>query len=251
MQKTDKPACLLIHGFTSSPREMNNLGEFLRSKGYVVRVPTLPGHDSQPAALFETKSEDWLRAVEQAYQELAAEHSPIFAIGESMGAALALHVAANFPVKGVVALAPALRLSLWRKVAVHTLSSIIKWQTKRNGPDVRDKSLIDQLRSYNSFPTASVKELLKTMRYVRDELHRVTAPLLIMHGKHDQTMSAINVDVLCEEVGSIEIKTVFLENSSHILTLDYDHKEVFETVLNFIQGHASETKSMTTENKRS
>jgi carboxylesterase len=242
MLKIDKPACLLIHGFTSSPREMNNLGDFLRSKGHAVRVPTLPGHDTQPSELFKIKSGDWLHAVEQAYQELATAGSPIVVIGESMGAALALHVAANFPVSGVVALAPALRLSLWRKVAVHTLSSIIRWQTKRKGPDVRDKSLVHQLQSYDSFPTASVKELLKTMRHVRDELHRVTAPLLIMHGKHDQTMSKTNVEVLCREVGSKEIKTVFLENSSHILTLDYDHKEVFETVLSFIEERSRETK---------
>jgi len=230
---------------------MDNLGDFLASKGYDVSVPTLPGHDSQPAALFKTKSGDWLRAVERAYQELAATGSLIIAIGESMGAALALHVAANFPVQGVVALAPALRLSLWRKVAVHTLSSIIKWQTKRDGPDVRDKTLVHKLRSYDSFPTASVKELLKTMRYVRDELHLVTAPLLIMHGKHDQTMSAINVDVLRREVGSTQINTVFLENSSHILTLDFDHKEVFETVLNFIRDHSGETKIAAAENTRS
>lgn len=230
---------------------MNNLGDFLRSKGCVVRLPTLPGHDSQPAALFETKSKDWLRAVERAYQDSAAEGCPIFVIGESMGAALALHVAANFPVKGIVALAPALRLSLWKKVAVHIFSSIVPWQTKRKGPDVRDKTFVEQLRSYDSFPTASVKELLKTMRYVRDELHHVTAPLLIMHGKHDQTMSAINVDVLCKEVGSKEIKTVFLENSSHILTLDYDHKEVFETVFNFIDEHTRETKNAVAENSRS
>jgi carboxylesterase len=193
-------------------------------------------------ALMKTTCEDWLAAAEQAYRELAATASTLFVIGESMGAALALHVAANHPVQGVVALAPALRLSLWRKVAVHTLSSIIRWQTKRDGPDLRDKSNAHHLRSYDSFPTASVKELLRTMRHVRDELHRVTAPLLIMHGKHDQTMSAINVDVLRKEVGSTEIKTVFLENSSHILTLDYDHKEVFETVLSFIKEHSRETK---------
>jgi carboxylesterase len=229
---------------------MNNLGDFLRSKGCVVRVPTLPGHDTQPSELFNIKSSDWLRAVEQAYQELAIESSSQFVIGESMGAALALHVAANFPVSGVVALAPALRLSLWRKVAVHTLSAIIPWQKKRNGPDVRDKTFVDQLRSYDSFPTASVKELLKTMRFVRDELHRVTAPLLIMHGKHDRTMSLINVEVLRREVGSKKIKTVFLENSSHILTLDYDHREVFETVFSFIDEYSLETKNALAENPK-
>jgi len=249
MHKTDKPACLLIHGFTSSPREMNSLGDFLRSKGFTVQVPTLPGHDSQPAALFETKSEDWLRAVESTYRELAATTSRVFVIGESMGAALALHVAANHPVLGVVALAPALRLSLWRKVAVHALSPITKWLSKRNGPDVRDKSRAHHLRSYDTYPTVSVKELLKTMRFVRNELPRVTAPLLIMHGRHDQTMSAINVDILRQGVRSAEIKTVFLENSSHILTLDFDQREVFDTVLTFLQRHSKRRKRVAKQKK--
>lgn len=216
-----------------------------------MRIPTLPGHDRKPAALFDTSSEEWFQAVEQEYQALADLASRVFVIGQSMGAALALHVAAHFRVQGVVTLSPALRLSLWRKIAVHMLSRVIKWQTKRNGPDVRDKSAAGLLRSYDSFPTASVKELLRTMNIVRGELSRVTAPILILQGRYDQTMSALNVDILRAGVGSTEIQTVFLENSSHILTLDYDRKEVFEIVLNFIQDHSKNAKSVAKEEKES
>ena len=37
-------ACLLLHGFTSSPYEMRLLGEYLGREGYTVSIPLLPGH---------------------------------------------------------------------------------------------------------------------------------------------------------------------------------------------------------------
>lgn len=239
MQRAEQPTCLLIHGFTSSPREMKNLGDYLRSNGCVVSIPTLPGHDSRPEALLGVRSEEWLRAIEHAYQEAASTSSQIFAIGQSMGAALALHLAANYPLHGVIALATALRLPVWQKLSVYVFSPFIKWKCKSGGPDVRDKAAGDRLQNYGRYPAASLKELLRTMRQVRKELPKVTAPLLILHGRHDQTMSLANVDIVRKNVRSQEIKMEILENSSHILTVDFDHQRVFATVLSFVRRHFS------------
>jgi len=232
-----EPACLLIHGFTSSPKEMENLGEFLQGNGYEVRIPLLPGHNSKPEALMEVRHRDWIETIEQAYHETAVISDHLFVIGQSLGAALALHLAANFRIAGVVVLATALRLPLWRTAAVFTLSPLIRWRSKPNGPDVMDKSAFHRLNSYNTYPTASVKELIRTMRTVRRELHKVEAPLLVMHGRHDRTMSFKNVEMLRRKVRSREIEIKILENSSHVLTVDYDHEEICAAILSFIRRH--------------
>jgi carboxylesterase len=157
-----------------------------------------------------------------------------------MGAALALHLAANFSLQGVIALAPALRLPLCQQAAVYALSPFMRWKSKPDGPDVRDKTVVSRLQSYERYPTASVKELLHTMRRVREELPKVTAPLLILHGRHDRTMPYANVALLRKRVRSQEISVEFFENSGHLLSVDFDHQAVFAAVLNFVRRHSSE-----------
>lgn len=238
------PACLLIHGFTGSPKEMEGLAQFLAVKGCAVRLPLLPGHGSQPDALRRVRARDWLHAVEAEYRAMAANASALFAIGLSMGATLALHLAANFRMDGVVALAPALHLPLWQQAAAFVLSPLVRWRHKATGPDVNDATARLLLSSYDCYPTASVNELVRTMRLVRRELHRVTAPLLIMHGKLDRTMSLKNVEMLQRAVCSQNIRIKLLDHSAHVVTVDYDHKEVFSTVWNFVSANRRSQESM-------
>jgi carboxylesterase len=240
MLHTQKPACLLIHGFTSSPREMESLGDFLKANDCEVRIPTLPGHNRRPEDLRAVSYQDWLSTVEREYQDLAKEAANGFVIGSSMGAALALHVAANFRVNGVVALAPALRLPVWKKLAIFALSPVLRWRTKPNGPDVRNQAAGARLQSYDIYPTAALKELLQIMRIVREELSKVEAPLLIMHGRHDATMSLRNVEVLRRSVSSQDIQIEILDNSAHVVTVDYDDEKVKSETLKFIRRHQAQ-----------
>ncbi len=57
-QKT-KVSFLLIHGFTASPWEMKDLGEYLYEKGYNVYGMLLEGHGTKEEDLLKLKWEDW------------------------------------------------------------------------------------------------------------------------------------------------------------------------------------------------
>ncbi|NTV37277.1 MAG: carboxylesterase, partial [Anaerolineaceae bacterium] len=43
-----KVGCLLIHGFTGTPKEMRWWGEDLAGRGYTVLAPRLAGHATTP-----------------------------------------------------------------------------------------------------------------------------------------------------------------------------------------------------------
>lgn len=223
---------------------MEDLGHFLTTQGCLVRIPVLPGHDSKPEALVNVSYLDWFWAIEHEYREMVTKSQRFFAVGQSMGAALALHLAAHFRLDGVVALAPALSLPVWQQIGAFTLSPVLKWKSKTTGEDVNDVAARTRLQSYQSYPTASIKELIRTMHRVRKELPKIEAPLLIMHGRHDQTMSLKNVEILRHGVRSREIQIEILENSSHVITVDYDHEKVFAIVWNFVRRHSSFDKSM-------
>lgn len=105
-------AALLVHGFPGTPAEMRSLAETLSEAGWTVEAPLLPGFGTDIDTLFHRDYEDWLAAVRTAYRSLAMDHTPVLLIGHSMGAAVALGVAADVQPDGAILFAPFWRLPL-------------------------------------------------------------------------------------------------------------------------------------------
>src|SRR5512138_404096 len=80
-----KPACLLIHGFTGTPKEMRWLGEFLNSHGYTCLGIRLTGHATDPQDMIRSNWTDWTACVEDGYQLLRCLSERIILVGLSMG----------------------------------------------------------------------------------------------------------------------------------------------------------------------
>ena len=114
-------AVLLLHGLTDSPYSMHALAETFASQGLHVLALRLPGHGTAPAGLLSFEIEDMQAAVSLAMRDLRRRigpDTPIFMIGYSNGAALAVDYAltvlegADAPrPAGLVLIAPAIAVS--------------------------------------------------------------------------------------------------------------------------------------------
>jgi carboxylesterase len=237
--KNGPVGCLLIHGFTGSPNELLELGEFLASKKLTVYIPTLPGHGTHSGDLFNYTWRDWVDAVKTAYHELKAICEEVFVCGLSMGGALALHLAAHEPsVKGVVTLSAAIQFPGWKKLAVNGLKRVIKFRHKKNGEDVRDTSTRPRLGSYRRYPYFAVDQLFELLEHVRGDLPEVTQPILIIHSRKDNTIPFSNSEKIYRLVGSTDKRKVDLQESYHIISVDVEKERVREEVFGFIQHHS-------------
>ena len=87
-------AALLVHGFPGTPAEMRPLGQVLHSLDWTVQGLLLPGFGPQFDQLTHYCQRDWQEAVQTTLTNLQREHTTVLLIGNSMGAALALQVAA-------------------------------------------------------------------------------------------------------------------------------------------------------------
>lgn len=87
-----KAAVLLLHGMSDSPYSLHQLGRRLHEAGAYVVGLRLPGHGTVPSGLVELTWEDMSAAVRLAIRHLAsrAEGQPIYVVGYSTGAALAV-----------------------------------------------------------------------------------------------------------------------------------------------------------------
>src|SRR5215216_1628136 len=158
-----KPACLLIHGFTGTPKEMRWMGEFLNQQGYTCLGVRLAGHATIPGDMVRSRSGDWAASVEDGYHLLRGVTDKIFLIGLSMGGILSLLMSTRFDVRGVVAMSTPLRLPvdypLW---AMRLISGFMRYRPKGSaepGSGWFDKTAWIEHISYPQNPVRSGVEL--------------------------------------------------------------------------------------------
>jgi alpha-beta hydrolase superfamily lysophospholipase len=103
---------VLVHGLSDTAFAMRDLAGSLSRLCFESRVLLLPGHGTRPADLRVVDHQDWLAHVEAAVAQAGRENDRVVLAGFSLGAALALAVAAESPdkVDAVIGLSPAYRL---------------------------------------------------------------------------------------------------------------------------------------------
>ncbi len=235
--------CLLIHGFTGSPNEWLDLGEVLVKKNFTVSIPTLPGHATHSADMFNYTWRDWFTCVKEAYEDLNKVCKEVFVCGLSMGGALALHLAAHRPVQGIVALSAPVEFPAWQTNSIKLVKRLKKFRYKKNGEDVRDTSMKPKLASYQRYPLYAAEQFFKLLDHVRGDLPEVTQPILIMHARNDHSVAFSNSEIIFDEIGSKEKTKIDLEESYHVITVDVEKERVKKEMLSFIKAQSKILRS--------
>jgi carboxylesterase len=204
------------------------------SLGCTISVPLLPGHGTSPSALIGITWRDWYNHVKQKYVELKNICNKIFICGQSMGGALALHLASHHPSDGIITLAGVAFLKDWRLKFLPLARRILTYQHKSKGPDIKNKALKSQIPSYRKYPLESVVQLLALLKHTRDDLSEITAPALLIHAKNDRTVHFDNLRYIYDHISSQKKRKIILEESYHVISIDVEKEKVFKEVMKFI-----------------
>jgi carboxylesterase len=233
-------ACLLIHGFTGSPWDVRPLGDVLASHGYFVRGILLPGHGGTPKALDGVSYLDWERACESALLELSA-YPQRFIAGLSMGALLALIVAARHPglATGLALLAPAMRLrgplmALLRGTRRVPWLQWVRPYLEKKSTDIEDAEQRAQAPLLRAFPSARLNDLWTLQDRARASMSEVTAPTLIAMARNDHVVSLEGGQELARALRRVRrIRSIQLEEGFHILPRDLAAGTLAAEVISF------------------
>ncbi|WP_028649647.1 carboxylesterase [Nocardiopsis sp. CNT312] len=229
---------LLCHGFTGSPHSMRPWAEHLAAAGYSVEVPLLPGHGTHWRDMNLTTSDDWYEAVELALMELASRCDEVFVMGLSMGGALALRAAQEYPdlVCGVVVVNPSLALEDPRLpliAPVRKLVARILPSTPGLSSDVAKTGVVEG--GYSRVPTAAAATLPKLWRAVRAGLPDLRAPVLAYRSLEDHVVGPRSLRLLVRGAGATRVVVHPLYRSYHVATLDHDADVILEGSLAFVR----------------
>ncbi|NJC98131.1 MAG: hypothetical protein C3F07_13745 [Anaerolineales bacterium] len=236
-----KPACLLIHGFTGTPKEMRWMGEYLNQPGFTCLGVRLAGHATRPEDMVRSHYTDWIASVEDGYHLLRGITSHIFLAGLSMGGILALLMSTRLQgVIGVVAMSTPYKLPDDPRLRhIEWISRIVQFMPKSDeepGASWFDKEAWKDHISYPQNPVYSIGELNKLLGEMREALPKVNVPVLLMHSKDDTYVLPENMELIHSDLTNASDTTkLYITGSSHVVTRDAARQQVFESALAFIQ----------------
>ncbi len=222
-------ACLLLHGFTGSPWDVRPLGEALAARGMHVVAPLLPGHGTTPQALLGVTWRDWRAAARDALDSLRG-HRSIFVAGLSMGALLALGLAADHPeaVRALALVAPAVRFRGPRMMLIRQLSRtpLLEWArpwVEKTGTDISDPVALAEAPVLAGFPVARLRDLVTLQDEAARRVSGVRCPVLVAVAEQDHVVDPEGGRWLARRLtGSPSVRVVSLRRGFHVIPRDTD-----------------------------
>lgn len=248
-----KTGFLLIHGLTGTPIELRYISNGLARAGFTVSVPQLAGHCGTLEDLKATRWQDWYQSAEDALLELRKTCDLVIVGGLSMGAVLALRLAAEHPdtVDGATLFAPTFRFDGWSMPWYARFFDLVNdtWSadkflfTEREPYGIKNvrfrEFVMNAVHSDDSsqagLPGTPGRSLLQ-FRYLTKSVNRVLGlirqPTLVLHPREDDRASLSNAELLQRRLGG-RVTTVVLEDCYHVITLDQQRDVVLEETREF------------------
>jgi carboxylesterase len=226
---------LLVHGYTATTAEVRCLGGYLRECGYTVSGPLLPGHQTTPQDMNRRRWHEWVKAVEDAYAELAADCPHVFVCGESMGGLLSLFLASEHPeIAGLVVYSPALVIP--NHTATMRRARMLHRIVPHVAKAVREPSAADaRWKGYTVNPLPALLQLGKLQEEVGRRLSAIHQPILVIQGRLDQTIDLRSGEIIMQQVASQQKELHWLEKSTHCVILDQEWEQAAAMTARFME----------------
>lgn len=255
-------AVLLLHGLYGTPQQMQYIGRKLNVQGgYTVHIPNIRGYSvfNEAVPSETTSCHHWAEQVEAQFDALKREHDQVSVGGLCIGANLSLQLGTKRSpdIHALCLYSAPLRYDGWNVTWMRYFKFIGYYTPLRFMMSLAEKppyGLKDErIRQWvarqmdergnsalgsNYSPLTGVLESERLMKEVRKNLHKISAPTLIMHAIEDDLASPRNAQIIEESISSTQIKKVLLDNCYHIITMDFQKERVARETLDFIKQQA-------------
>ena len=261
--QTPAPAVIFAHGVFEFKEDFFDYAGRLAEAGFVALALDMRGHGASEGNRYGCDEDQWAADVVAAMDYLEArpevEQARLGLVGLSSGGTAVLRAAARPDprVHALVTLAASFQtnLSVMEQAIFVALRAAGAVKRALTGSDLR-VSLVSIANTMVTAEDPAVDEhfhtaprLVDAFEHVpfpgawngfivdiRDELGRVQAPTLVIHGAQDQMEPVSGAHVLYETL-RCEKKLRIVEGSGHLLHLDYRKDEVFALLLDWFQRH--------------
>lgn len=245
-----KAIILCVHGLGLHSGSFEQFGKAMAPRGYAVYAVDVRGFGSWMAAKGREKC-DFKHCTDDIVSTLKVLHMvnpgvPVILLGESMGGAIALDVAAENPnlIYGLISAVPAAeRFKTGKtdfKVFMHLLTGNRKVNVEKSvvnqataDPSLRQEWTEDPLGRMN----LSAKELMQFQAFMNDNHDRAKMidkmPVLIVQGGKDKLVKAEGTKELFEELATPDKQMAMVNGAEHLV---YEEGQFSREVLDLTDG---------------
>lgn len=218
--KQVKQPCLLFHGFTGGPYEVEPLARHLRERGQLCKVPELPWNGDSNNQLKTSRWEDWISAAEEQAEKMTREYGEFDMVGFSMGGLLAAYLSVRYPIRRLILLNTAVIY-----VSPGRMLEVIRDEWKYERRISLDKAKATPLRATWQFT--------RLVRKLKPELSQVSIPTLIAQSEKDQVIHPQSARYIYSKVkGQRELH--WHPRSNHLICHSDDAALLFRQVSAFL-----------------
>lgn len=208
---------LCLHGLGGTGATMWPIVAACIDAGFTTLAPTLPGHGTDPTDLLGVTWTDWLDA--------AREWEADVVIGQSMGACLALQLAAERRCEAVVCINPlaadpdAMEGLVWRKSRGHLWIDVAP-------------STVGEI-AYERLPIDSLIAVAEGVASI--DLAGIRQPVLLITSDDDDVVDPASSDAIAVALNR-DVRRLHLRHGGHVATLDEERHLVQRAVVEFVSG---------------
>jgi len=192
----------------------------LDALGYLAHAPTLPGHGTVAEALETVRWANWMAAA----QEWPAD----VIVGQSLGASLALAIAAVGGCRAVIAINP--------PAPDPDAADGLEWRQTRGHDWLDGPPLADGEVGYTRLPITAL--LAMTNGVLGTDFGAVICPVLLVTSALDDVVDPAGAGVMATLVSGPVVR-LSLTNSGHVATLGPDVAALLTAITTFIDEYAA------------
>jgi alpha-beta hydrolase superfamily lysophospholipase len=249
-----KAAILIVHGLGEHSGRYMNVVDHLVPLGYALYGFDLIGHGkSEGERAFIEQYEDFSVTLMAYYKMVKAEQpdKPIFLLGHSMGGLIVTEYLTDHSddFRGAVISAPSIMIPDFVTPFTVTAFKFLSQITPKVGvlaldpngvsrdPAVVQAYINDPLVFHGKTSARLGAELLQAIIRVNDEMERITAPLMIVHGRDDKLANPKASQLLYDRASSVDKTLKIYDGLHHEVFNEPEHEQVLGEVAAWLDAH--------------
>lgn len=210
---------MVLHGIGGSPAQLKHLCRALSEDGCHIFATLLPGHGTSPDDLYDITWEQWYAHVEAEFRRLQEQYKNVSIMGFSLGASLAMRLAANYEVKNLVLISsPCYGYLFHDWLPAHWLLRFASrlGSTARTFPqELPQTEDMPRHLIYKGLPMDALNATVDLAKDLKPSLENIGAPTLFLHSRRDPASRAKGVEYNFEHIGSEQKRMVWFERAPH------------------------------------
>ena len=241
VKKIENLGVILVHGYKSAPKEVEELAKFLNGYGVKTYSVRLKGHGTSPIDIKNYSWFDWYESVQRGYCALSNICSKIAIIGFSTGGLLSLLTASQkkslHKLSGIVSINSALKLrdikskmipgiNLWNEL-------LEKFNLEKGRMEFIDDTPENPHINYSRNYIKGIYELEKLMILCDDNLHKISVPTLIIQSNKDPVVNPISGKIIFDKIQSKTKKIIEMDFENHVIITSKNKEMVFQEIISF------------------